>query len=112
MFVLRLWLCHALLAQDTNVPSVFHLRCNTGSLRQPSKLVQLWLFETFATEYIHLDPPRQILGGLVLHVSAGGYGEDVIEFFKCSLLPVKLVSVLSRVNNGFHRLTFLASTRS
>ena len=93
--LLRLWLCHTLLAQDAGVPSVLDLRRNTRGLRQATKLVQLRLRETLTAEDVSLEPPGQVLSSLVFHVSACGHGEDVIELLERSLLSVQVVSILS-----------------
>ena len=51
-----------------------------------AKLVKLRLGETLVTEYVRLEPPRQVFASLVFHVSARRDTEDVVQLFKCPLL--------------------------
>ena len=49
------------------------------------ELVQHWLGQALLAENVRLEPPGQVLANLVLHVGAGGNGEDVVQLFESTL---------------------------
>ena len=101
VLLLRRWLCGIPLAKDAGIPSILDLRRDARSLRQATEFVQLRLHEALPAENVGLEPPRQVLGSLIPHVRASGDGEDIVEFFKGSLLGLwqpqeaTLLSVIS-----------------
>jgi hypothetical protein len=50
------------------------------------ELVQDRLFEALVAQDVRLEPPRQILSDLVLHVSASWNSKYVVELLKSTLL--------------------------
>lgn len=89
MLLLRRWLCDIPFTKDPGIPGVLDLCRDARSLRQATEFVQLRLRETLLAENVGLDPPGQVFGSLVLHVRASRNGEDIVEFFKGSLLGLR-----------------------
>lgn len=60
-----------------------------GVRKRVIELVEQWLGVTLLAQHICLEPPWQVLLDLIVHVRLSGDGEDVVEFFKRTLLGLR-----------------------
>jgi len=64
-----------------------------------AELVQLGLDQALAAQHVRLEPPWEVLAGLVLHVRARRDGKDVIEFLEGALLGFRKPEEAGKVSS-------------